>query len=294
MYRAFDGLRSGRRLCAAGVALFVAGAVPGTAEATRILQGGGSIPSGSTSAKLLKKPPANPNSSQQTKMINDPDTPPVFGSTSVFYDRENYETLGFTRVTLESLEPGPGYEITGGYVQLQLFERQVTEFAPQGEPPADPTVVYQDLATYFATHQQQPIGTETGYVQIQFRLTNPEAAGEVNLAPLTREGYQLVDQDGVSPDPNSRFDTHVLNFSGTSPEFNDDEITFTHFANADRPGEPGGVPNDFFIGRDETGNLVEVLPQNISSSTVVLPEPSALGLGAVAGAALLRRRRRPA
>ena len=257
------------------------------ALATQALNAG--QPIGSTSAKLMKKPYSSLTNSQKNKVIADPPAPPAFGSTSFYYDRENYVENGFVRANLDGIEAGPGYEITGGLVELQQQFVRTGGSANDGrgvEEPCCAGILYQELDDFFQFGI--PDGYfETGYLQVFFELTNPNAAGPVDTSQFEAEGYELIAQDGVVP--GSEFDTYVLDFDVPLDNPNEDPLIFyRHFANPDGPAGP----DRFLVPAENGGGLINIPAQNISDSVVPIPEPATAGVALILGLSLLGARRR--
>ena len=112
---------------------------------------------------------------RKQQLVCDP-AEPKQGSTSTLYDP--------SMVTLTGVMPGPGYNNLGfiGHVEVRLRSGNT---------------LLQPLVAFF----QNPLGTETGYVQMQYRLSG--SAGQITPPA----GYAIVQEDGVQG-----VDTHAFFF----------------------------------------------------------------------------------
>jgi Ca2+-binding RTX toxin-like protein len=192
----------------------------------------------------------NPATRQQ-QLICDPNEPAA-GSTSVSYDA--------SLVTINHAESGPGYTLTGVFVE-------VVPVVIEG-PPAGPELV--PLAEF---QQSRPFMTETGYIQVKYQLT-----GEAGQLPPAGDVNDEAGVDGV--------DTHALFFDpigGPILLLRDGDATFapdvvaqqegpvyTYTVFAAHAGEHGNNEEDFLLTTDG----VRIGPDQLSPA-VVTTEPVA-------------------
>jgi hypothetical protein len=120
---------------------------------------------------------------------------PMSGSTSVQYDA--------SLVTLTNANPGPGYTLTAGFVQVQTLDGQQRFLQPLFGPNG-----------FLAS----PLGRETGYVQVKYQRSTQGEPGQI--APR----YTVVDTRGVQS-----VDTHELLFD-LRPQANPGSTVYTIFA----------------------------------------------------------------
>jgi Ca2+-binding RTX toxin-like protein len=113
---------------------------------------------------------------RQQQLICDP-IAPVAGSTSVRYDA--------SKVSLTGLIPGPGYNNFGfiGLVEVRLTNGNT-------------------LLQPYAAYRQNPLGTETGYAQVLYKLEG--SAGQITPPG----GYTIIEEKGVEG-----VDTHAFFFT---------------------------------------------------------------------------------
>ena len=271
--------------------------LPATVSATNTVNSGGSVKTGSLSAKLLSGAVSANTPRRQSLLICDPDRP-YYEISSVYYDRFRYEELGlFPRVTVEEIRPGPGYEILEAVVQVQVglrtdsLESSVLGFDTSGQRRSfsardDGVIAYQTLDEF----RENPLGRETGFVQMQVRRFRDDAeTPEVDESETGRyeapDGFTFVDADGITDGPNS-VDTHAWFFRATSTGNNDADVVYEHLATK-------GLFQDLIIAETPEGEQYVVDAENIDPAIVRAPEPASAALLAIAAVGLLGRPRRP-
>ena len=137
---------------------------------------------------------SNNSAIRKQQLTCDPNEPQS-GSTSVQYDA--------SLVTLTGANQGPGYTLTGGFVQVQALDGQQRFLQPLFG------------ASGFLAN---PLGRETGYVQVQYQRSTQGQPGQI--APR----YTVVDARGVQS-----VDTHELLFD-LRPQANPGSTAYTIFA----------------------------------------------------------------
>lgn len=201
---------------------------------------------------------SNPTIRRQ-QLICDP-LNPSGGSYSIQYDPSvvSYDFGSLTAVT--------GYTITSAFI--------ARDFGTPGSP--KPQLVDINSSAGFNN-------AETGYIQVFF-----QQSGAGYQAPTVPGGYTTLDSKGVSGN-----ETHFLTFSYLTAVPNTTFANYTIFADpGGRPFNSGGVSTADFL-KDDVGNTVpfnQIAPATVRANLIV-PEPTSLGVLALAGAALLRRRR---
>src|SRR5687767_7505407 len=137
---------------------------------------------------------SNNSAIRKQQLTCDPNEP-LSGSTSVQYDA--------SLVTLTGASPGPGYMVTGAFVQVQALDGQQLLLQPLFGPNG---------------FLQSPRGRETGYVQVQYQRSTQGTPGQIPPR------YTVVDTRGVQS-----VDTHELLFD-LRPQANPGSTVYTIFA----------------------------------------------------------------
>jgi hypothetical protein len=210
------------------------------------------------SGTLSKKPAV-----RQQQLICDPPEP-IRGSTSVLYEAD--------KVSINDFAYGPGYgSIEGTSAMIEVRVGNETRM--------------QDLFLFF----NQPMGTETGYLQVFFTLNGQ--AGQIS------PDGDILDEDPGPGNPGEGVDTHQFFFDelprlgAPMPQGVFPTVVATYVIYADEGNRPSGNQRDFLVGLNGNGEEFEFGPDQLQRAVVTAPEPSALALLGVAGLATLRRRR---
>ena len=202
----------------------------------------------------------NPTIRKQ-QLLCDPDEP-LSGSTSVQYDA--------SKVSLVGAAPGPGYDNESFTGFVEVYPTIIA--APGGvdapvSASSPPATALQPLYSFL----DSPWGPETGFIQIQYRLSAEGTPGQMSFD----EGFTPIAHTGVAG-----VDTHGLTFllhEGVPVNAN---ISYTVFAAP--AGTHSGNDQDFLETNDGTHTILG--PADLSSATVssspnvpraeLLPDPS--------------------
>lgn len=236
------------------VGLIAAGTETASAAAAR--RQGGSGYSGVLSS--------NPSLRAQ-QLACDPDFP-ISGSTSVIYNPA-IVSLGsdLGNGLGDSLIAGSGYSVTGLVEVVNDGVRRLQPLTP---------------GSAF-----DPVGQETGYVQVVYTLLDGGEPGEVSLP----QGFGVVDSDEAV----DGVDTHAFTFRYVDGVAANIDATYTIYA--DLGDTHSGNRPDSLTAVDDNGQVFTLTPGQLQAAQVrgnVVPEPSSLALLGLCGAALLGRRRR--